>query len=76
MLALMPVQVLLSFDACITLHAVQDLPILLMMLLMNVILCLPLARFLSNFPVIARYSIVSFYLHDLKNAVALQLSFS
>ena len=59
-LGIMSVQFLLSFDACSTSHAVQVSPILLMTLLINVILCLPLARFPSIFPVIAKYSIVSF----------------
>ena len=44
-LAIMSVQFLLSFDACSTSHAVQVPPILIMILLINVILCLPLARF-------------------------------
>ena len=54
-LAIMSVQFLLSFDACSTSHAVQVPAILLMTLLINVILSLPLARFPSIFPVIAKY---------------------
>ena len=41
----MSVQFLLSFDACSTSHTVEVPPTLLMILLINVILCLPLARF-------------------------------
>ena len=70
-LAIMSVQVPLSFEACNTSHAVQETPIRLIILLINVILCLPLARFPAIVPVIAKYSIFSFLLTWLKNLICL-----
>ena len=69
--AIMSVQVFLSFDACNTSHVVQETPIRLIILLINVILCLPLAHFPAIFPVIAKYSIFSFLLKLPKNLICL-----
>ena len=59
------------FDACSTSHAVQETPIRLNILLINVILCLPLALIAAIFPVIAKYSILSFLLTWPKSLICL-----
>ena len=56
-LAIMSVQVLLSFDACSTSHVFKETLIRVMILLIDVIFCQPIASFPAIFPIIAKYSI-------------------